>query len=69
MRHFELKSRVGNLKTNKVGAIASEMFKANSGDFNGYLILTDSYGYEVWDDSSTIPLPPVLTAPVPPIVI
>lgn len=57
MRNLELNHRVGNLKTNKVGKIASAMFKANSGDFNGFLVLTDNYGYEVWDDSATISIP------------
>ncbi len=57
MRNLELNHRVGNFKTNKVGKIASAMFKANSGDFNGFLVLTDNYGYEVWDDSATISIP------------
>ncbi len=67
MRNLELNHRVGNLKTNKVGLIASTMFKANSGDFTGFLVLTDSYGYEVWDDSVTIPIPAdAVPAAVPP---
>jgi hypothetical protein len=62
MRLFNLDLRVGNLKTAKVGKVASELFKANSGDFSGYLVLTDSYGYEVWQDSETIALPAVRVA-------
>ncbi len=62
MRQFALDFRVGNLKTAKVGKIASELFKANSGDFTGYVVLTDVYGYEVWQDSDTIPLPAVREA-------
>ena len=57
MRNLEMNHRVGNLKTNKVGKIASALFKANSGDFTGFLVLTDCYGVEVWDDSVTIPIP------------
>ncbi|HEY5038990.1 MAG TPA: hypothetical protein VIJ93_07975 [bacterium] len=57
MKHFELNVSVGNLKTNKIGKIASAAFKANSGDFNGFVVLTDSYGYEVWDESSIVLLP------------
>ena len=57
MKNFELNQRVGNLKTDKVGKIASVFFKAHSGDFNGFVILTDHYGYEVWDAAVTILLP------------
>lgn len=58
MKHHELNQPVGNLKTNKLGKIASAYFKANSGDFNGYVVLTEGYGYEIWDDSTVIALPP-----------
>jgi hypothetical protein len=57
MKHLELNVPVGNLKTSKIGKIASAGFKANSGDFNGFVVLTDSYGYEVWDESSIVVLP------------
>jgi len=40
-----------------VGVIASSGFKVNSGDFNGYVVLTDRYGYEVWDDNAIVILP------------
>jgi hypothetical protein len=58
MKNFELNQPVGNLKTDKVGKIASAFFKAHSGDFNGFVVLTDRYGYEVWDAAFTIQLPP-----------
>jgi hypothetical protein len=69
MKHYELNQPVGNLKTNKLGKIASAYFKANSGDFNGYVVLTEGYGYEIWDDSTVIALPPDFThsAPLPPV--
>lgn len=57
MRNLEMNLRVGNLKTDKVGIIASTGFKVNSGDFNGYVVLTDRYGYEVWDDNAIVLLP------------
>jgi hypothetical protein len=57
MKNFELNQRVGNLKTDKVGKIASGFFKAHSGDFNGFVVQTDHYGYEVWDAAVTILLP------------
>jgi hypothetical protein len=57
MRNLAMRLRVGNLKSEKVGVIASSGFKVNSGDFNGYVILTDRYGYEVWDDNAIVILP------------
>jgi hypothetical protein len=57
MRNLDMRLRVGNLKSEKVGVIASSGFKVNSGDFNGYVVLTDRYGYEVWDDNAIVILP------------
>jgi hypothetical protein len=57
MRNLGMRLRVGNLKSEKVGVIASSGFKVNSGDFNGYVVLTDRYGYEVWDDTAIVILP------------
>jgi hypothetical protein len=67
MRNLEMYQRVGNLKTDKIGKIASGGFRVNSGDFNGYVILTDRYGYEIWDDTVIVLLPPdfVATDPTP----
>jgi hypothetical protein len=67
MRSLELNQRVGNLKTDKVGKIASTGFRVNSGDFNGFVILTDRYGYEVWDSAVIVILPSDFLAvdPVP----
>jgi hypothetical protein len=65
MKNIELNQPVGNSKTNKVGKIVSAVFKANSGDFNGFVVLTDGYGYEVWDGSSIVILPPDFVASVP----
>jgi hypothetical protein len=49
--------RVGNFKTNKVGTVLSPKFSGASGEFHGYVVATDLYGYEVWDDSNVVPLP------------
>ncbi len=58
MKALEINQRVGNLKTDKVGRAASGLFRIASGDFNGYIILTDHYGYEVWSNEVIVPFPP-----------
>jgi hypothetical protein len=57
MDNFEMNQRVGNLKSSKVGKIFSPYIKANAGDFKGFVILTDSYGYEIWQKEDCIILP------------
>ncbi len=57
MKSLEINQRVGNLKTDKVGRIASSLFRSGS-DFNGYVILTDHYGYEVWTYDVLVTFPP-----------
>jgi len=57
MKSLEINQRVGNLKTDKVGKIASSLFGSGS-DFNGYIILTDHYGYEVWTNDVIVSFPP-----------
>lgn len=60
---YTLNQRVGNSKTGKVGKIASSPFKGAHGDFNGFVILTDRYGYEVWEEMSIVALPPDTAPP------
>jgi hypothetical protein len=57
---------VGNCKTGKVGKIASGVFKGAHGDFNGYVILTDLYGYEVWEELAVVAFPPDFAPPEAP---
>ena len=57
MRDIKMDQRVGNIKTDKVGKIASSGFRVNSGDFNGFVVLTDRYGYEIWDTAVVAVLP------------
>jgi hypothetical protein len=59
MSTFALNQRVGNFKTQKVGAILSESFRGASGEFRGFLILTDLYGQEIWEESDIVPLPAI----------
>ncbi len=63
---YTLNQMVGNCKTGKVGKIASAPFKGAHGDFNGYVILTDRYGYEVWEELSIVAFPPDFVLPAPP---
>jgi len=57
MKSLEMNQRVGNLKTDKVGRIASGLFRSGS-DFNGYIVLTNHYGYEVWNSEVVVLFPP-----------
>jgi hypothetical protein len=57
MRDIKMDQKVGNIKTDKVGKIASGGFRVNSGDFNGFVVLTDRYGYEIWDTQVIAVLP------------
>jgi hypothetical protein len=59
MEKLGLNQRVGNLKTDKVGKIASAFFQANRGDFSGFVVRTDLYGLELWDAAFTVQLPKV----------
>ena len=63
---YELNQRVGNWKTGKVGKIASAVFKGAHGDFNGFVILTDLYGYEVWEELVVVAFPADFVAPAAP---
>jgi len=57
MAGFALNQKVGNFKTHKVGTIISEPFRGASGEFRGFLIQTDLYGQEIWEESSIVLLP------------
>ena len=61
--HFELNQQVGNYKTGRVGKIASPLFKGAHGEFEGFVVLTDYYGYEVWMESSVVLFPPEFVRP------
>ncbi len=67
MSLFTLNQKVGNYKTNKVGTIASESFRGASGEFRGFLVLTEREGHEIWDESSLVVLPPESTKPGSPV--
>lgn len=60
---YELSQRVGNYKTGKVGRVASAPLKGAHGEFDGFVILTDHYGYEVWEEATLVALPPDLLQP------
>ncbi len=53
-----LNQRVGNIKTNKIGAIVSEQFRGANGEFRGYVIAVDNGSKEIWDFSVISALPP-----------
>lgn len=57
MPAFELNQKVGNFKTNKVGVISSASFKGASGEFRGFVVLTDRDGYEIWEEVAIVHLP------------
>lgn len=50
--------RVGNIKTQKVGTIASEQFKGASGEFKGHVIKLENNLLEIWETSVIALLPP-----------
>ncbi len=60
---YQTNQMVGNFKTNKVGKIAHGPFQGAHGDFNGFIILTDHYGYEVWEESVLVAFPPDFVKP------
>ena len=55
---YEMNQQVGNYKTHRVGKIASASFKGAHGEFEGFVILTDHFGYEVWEEAAIVVLPP-----------
>ena len=50
--------RVGNMKTFKVGTIASDQFKGAGGEFKGHMIKLENNVMEIWDLGSIVVLPP-----------
>jgi hypothetical protein len=63
--HWEINQWVGNCKTNKVGTIASGVFKGGSGDFKGYLVVVEDNRYEIWDESTLVLIPRDPEKPAP----
>ncbi len=50
--------RVGNIRTGKIGAIASEQFKGAGGEFKGHVVTLENNLVEIWDLSVITLLPP-----------
>ena len=61
---YQTNQMVGNCKTNKVGRIAHGPVKGAHGDFDWFIILTDHYGYEIWEESVLVVLPLEFVRPV-----
>lgn len=66
MPAFELNAKVGNFKTNKTGTVTSASFKGASGEFRGFVILTDRDGYEIWEEVTMVHLPAGSISPAEP---
>ena len=54
---IQVKQRVGNIKTNKIGTVLSEQFRGANGEFRGYVVALDNGPNEIWDFSVICALP------------